>query len=109
MKTGLSQEKDQARGAVTNQRENLRNHSAQVHASISGKNLREIFQGADTALAGAAERIEIQQVTCDSRKVRPGALFFALHGAKADGNAFIQDALKRGAAAIASEEAAPAA
>jgi len=35
-------------------------------------------------------------VACDSRKVQPGALFFALHGAKADGNAFIQDAIKRG-------------
>jgi UDP-N-acetylmuramoyl-L-alanyl-D-glutamate--2,6-diaminopimelate ligase len=108
MNIGLSQEKDQARGAVTNQPENLRNHSARVPASISGKNLREVFQGAEATLPGAAERIEIQQVTCDSRKVRQGALFFALHGAKADGNAFIQDALKRGAVAIASEEAAPA-
>jgi UDP-N-acetylmuramoyl-L-alanyl-D-glutamate--2,6-diaminopimelate ligase len=108
MNIGLSQEKDQARGAVTNQPENLRNHSARVPASISGKNLREVFQGAEATLPGAAEQIEIQQVTCDSRKVRQGALFFALHGAKADGNAFIQDALKRGAVAIASEEAAPA-
>ncbi len=108
MDTGLSQEKDQARGAVTNQRENLRNYSARVSSSTIGKNLSEIFQGAQATVPGAAKRIEIEQVTCDSRKVRPGALFFALHGAKADGNAFIQDALKRGAAAIASEEAAPA-
>jgi len=50
--------------------------------------------------------MEIRQVACDSRKVQPGALFFALHGAKADGNAFIQDAIKRGAVAIASEEQA---
>jgi UDP-N-acetylmuramoyl-L-alanyl-D-glutamate--2,6-diaminopimelate ligase len=39
--------------------------------------------------------------------VQAGALFFALHGAKADGNAFIQDAIKRGAIAIASEAPAP--
>jgi UDP-N-acetylmuramoyl-L-alanyl-D-glutamate--2,6-diaminopimelate ligase len=108
MNIGLRKEKDQARGAVTNQRENVRNHSGRVSASISGKNLREIFQGAQATVPGAAERIEIEQVTCDSRKVRPGALFFALHGAKADGNAFVRDSLKRGAAAIASEEAAPA-
>jgi UDP-N-acetylmuramoyl-L-alanyl-D-glutamate--2,6-diaminopimelate ligase len=53
--------------------------------------------------------LEIRQVACDSRKVQPRALFFALHGAKADGNEFIRDAVSRGAAAIASEEPAPAA
>jgi len=35
-------------------------------------------------------------------------MFFALHGAKANGNAFIQDAIQRGAMVIASEEPAPA-
>jgi UDP-N-acetylmuramoyl-L-alanyl-D-glutamate--2,6-diaminopimelate ligase len=69
--------------------------------------LSEVFQGAGVSLPTKANGIEIQQVACDSRKVQQGALFFALHGAKADGNAFIQDALKRGAAAIASEDAAP--
>jgi UDP-N-acetylmuramoyl-L-alanyl-D-glutamate--2,6-diaminopimelate ligase len=107
MNTGLSREKHQARGTVTNQGENPRNHSAQIPASISGKNLREVFRGTEANLPSVAERIEIGEVTCDSRKVRRGALFFALHGAKADGNTFIQDALQGGAAAIASEEAAP--
>ena len=41
--------------------------------------------------------------------MQPRALFFALHGAKADGNEFIRDAVSRGAAAIVSEDAAPAA
>ncbi len=49
--------------------------------------------------------LEISQIACDSRKVQPGALFFALHGAKQDGNTFIQDAIRRGAVAIASQEA----
>src|SRR5438445_10722629 len=34
-------------------------------------------------------------------------MFFALHGAKANGNAFIQDAIQRGAMVIASETPAP--
>jgi UDP-N-acetylmuramoyl-L-alanyl-D-glutamate--2,6-diaminopimelate ligase len=55
---------------------------------------------------GVAE-IEIQQVVCDSRKAVPGTLFFALHGAKVDGNAFVREAIARGAAAIASEENPP--
>jgi UDP-N-acetylmuramoyl-L-alanyl-D-glutamate--2,6-diaminopimelate ligase len=36
----------------------------------------------------------------DSRKVRPGALFFARAGTKADGRAFIADAIARGAVAV---------
>ena len=41
--------------------------------------------------------------------MKPQALFFALHGVKEDGNAFIRDAVSRGAVAIVSEDAAPAA
>ncbi|HEX4379429.1 MAG TPA: Mur ligase domain-containing protein, partial [Candidatus Acidoferrum sp.] len=51
---------------------------------------------------------EMRQLGCDSRKVQPGSVFFALHGAKADGNAFVKDAVARGAVAIVSEERQPA-
>lgn len=70
--------------------------------------LKRIFAGIPTALSSASEERIIQQVVCDSRKVRPGALFFALHGAQVDGNTFIRDAIAKGAVAIASELAAPA-
>jgi UDP-N-acetylmuramoyl-L-alanyl-D-glutamate--2,6-diaminopimelate ligase len=43
---------------------------------------------------------EIAGVTGDSRRVQPGWLFAALPGAQADGRAFIDQALARGAAAI---------
>src|SRR4029077_12036884 len=69
--------------------------------------LNALFEGVEAGIAAAAGALEIRQVACDSRKVRPRALFFALHGAKADGNAFIRDAVSRGAIAIASEETAP--
>ncbi len=39
-------------------------------------------------------------LTADSRAVRPGFLFAALPGARADGRAFIADALARGAVAV---------
>ncbi|HYE45525.1 MAG TPA: UDP-N-acetylmuramoyl-L-alanyl-D-glutamate--2,6-diaminopimelate ligase [Caulobacter sp.] len=42
----------------------------------------------------------ITGVTADSRKVRPGFLFAALPGSKADGRSFIPTALEAGAAAI---------
>ena len=43
---------------------------------------------------------EITGVTADSRQVRPGYLFAALPGSKADGASFIPAALKAGAAAV---------
>ncbi len=43
---------------------------------------------------------EITGVTADSRQVRPGYLFAALPGAKADGRSFIHAALRAGAAAV---------
>ena len=43
---------------------------------------------------------EISGVTADSRKVRPGFLFVALPGSKADGRSFIPAAIEAGAAAV---------
>src|ERR1700682_2379050 len=106
MKIGLSQE-EQVQDAATNQADSQRKHSSRPSAADSGRKLSEVFQGVETALPAGASSLEICQVSCDSRKVRPDALFFALHGAKADGNTFIQDAIKRGAVALASEEPAP--
>src|SRR6195256_3568800 len=106
MKIGLSQE-EQVQDAATNQTDSQRKRSARESSADSGRKLSEVFEGVETALPADASSLEIHQVACDSRKVRPAALFFALYGAKADGNKFIQEALKRGAVAIASEEPAP--
>ena len=42
-------------------------------------------------------------VTHDSRKVQPGALFVAIRGLATDGNQFVEAARKKGAVAVASE------
>jgi len=106
MRIGLSPE-EQIQDAATNQADSQRKHSVQAGLLDDRKKLSEVFQGVETTLSAGASTLEIGQVACDSRKVEPGALFFALHGTKADGNAFIQDAIKRGAIAIASEAQAP--
>jgi UDP-N-acetylmuramoyl-L-alanyl-D-glutamate--2,6-diaminopimelate ligase len=67
------------------------------------KHLAEIFRGIET-VTPASSSVGIRQIACDSRKVQRGALFFALRGAKENGQAFIQDAMARGAVAVASEE-----
>ena len=48
--------------------------------------------------------IEIAGVTADSRKVKPGFLFVAIAGAKADGAHFAKQAAAAGAAAVAAEQ-----
>src|SRR5712671_6413268 len=86
---------------------NERGHS--MPGRIAGQNnkLSALFAGVEASMPSTAAGLDIRQVACDSRKVQPRALFFALHGAKADGNAFIRDAVSRGAVAIASEDVPP--
>lgn len=50
---------------------------------------------------------EITGVTADSRKVKPGFLFAALPGAKANGREFAAKAVEAGAAAVITSEAIP--
>ncbi len=107
MRIGLCPE-EQVQDAATNQADRQRKRPAQANPGEARKKLIEVFQGANVSLPESANSLGIRQVACDSRKVQAGALFFALHGVKADGNAFIQDAIKRGAIAIASEAPAPA-
>jgi UDP-N-acetylmuramoyl-L-alanyl-D-glutamate--2,6-diaminopimelate ligase len=106
MKIGLSPA-EQVQDAITNQVDRQRNHFARTGSADSGRKLSEVFAGVETSLPAGANKLEIRKVVCDSRKVEPGSLFFALHGAKADGNTFIQDATERGVVAVASEDKAP--
>ena len=57
--------------------------------------------------AGADIELEISSLAYSSREVRSGSLFFAIQGDKADGHAYIPQALERGAIAVVSERAAP--
>jgi UDP-N-acetylmuramoyl-L-alanyl-D-glutamate--2,6-diaminopimelate ligase len=50
----------------------------------------------------------VEDLEYDSRRVRPGALFFAFQGRHADGRDFAQDAMRRGAVAVVSELPRPA-
>ena len=55
-------------------------------------------------------RRAVAGVSCDSRTLRPGELFFALHGARCDGHDFVAEALRKGAAAavVSRDVAVPA-
>ena len=56
--------------------------------------------GADAAAPAGSGNVEVAGITADSRNVRPGFVFAAIPGTKADGARFIADAVAKGAAAI---------
>ncbi|MGB6119845.1 MAG: Mur ligase domain-containing protein, partial [Mesorhizobium sp.] len=58
------------------------------------------LQGVLPAVDKAAGEVVVSGITSDSREVRPGSIFAALSGSKADGAAFARDAAARGAVAI---------
>jgi UDP-N-acetylmuramoyl-L-alanyl-D-glutamate--2,6-diaminopimelate ligase len=101
---GLTQTKEQGRNSAANLSDDQRGDPRPESATHRSVKLGELLDGVETSASPAVGGLDIRQVACDSRKVQPGALFFALQGVQADGNAFIRDALARGAVAIASEQ-----
>lgn len=53
---------------------------------------------------GTPAAAEVKDITCDSRRVSSGSVFFAISGAKEDGAKYVDDAIKKGAVAVISGE-----
>jgi len=64
--------------------------------------LREILP-ADAVIAAGSADTEVGGITADSRSVKPGDIFVAIAGGKADGLGFVDPALAAGAVAVLSE------
>ena len=90
------------------QRPGLRNGKGRAKLNDRTMKLSDLLSGVELAGVSGPDDAEIQAVVYDSRKAAPGALFFALHGEKLDGTKFVEDAVRRGAMAIASGAARPA-
>jgi UDP-N-acetylmuramoyl-L-alanyl-D-glutamate--2,6-diaminopimelate ligase len=69
--------------------------------------LRELLSGLELGQVMGPTDVDIQSVAYDSRRVTPGSLFFALQGEKLDGMRFVDDAIARGAIAVASSRMRP--
>ena len=72
--------------------------------------LDELVAGVPGAAFDGDGGVDITGVEYDSRRVKPGDLFVAVSGLRADGHVFLRDALAAGAAAVAvqGDAAAPA-
>ena len=57
-------------------------------------------------LSPTLSQIRLEGLEYDSRRVKPGYLFFAFPGSRADGREFARNAVERGAVAVASESVA---
>jgi len=62
--------------------------------------LEQIINNTGATIMHGTPGTEILSITSDSRKACPGALFIAVKGCNADGHAFIQDAIAKGASAV---------
>jgi UDP-N-acetylmuramoyl-L-alanyl-D-glutamate--2,6-diaminopimelate ligase len=71
--------------------------------------LGEILAGVrlQTPLSPLFSQIRLEGLEYDSRRVKPGYLFFAFPGSRTDGRQFAAEAVERGAAAVASESPSP--
>ena len=68
--------------------------------------LADLARGVPGASFEGDGQVEITGIAYDSRRVKPGDLFVAVEGLRADGHAFVADAVASGAAAVALERAA---
>ena len=66
--------------------------------------LDELFGGVPGARIDGDPRAVVRGLCTDSRRVTPGAVFFAIPGRRTDGRFYIEEAVQRGAAAVVSEE-----
>jgi len=65
--------------------------------------LGDLAAALDLATPAGAEQIEVRGVTHQADWARPGDVFVAVRGARADGHRFIADAVARGAVAVLGE------
>ena len=66
--------------------------------------LKDIIVNCNLLELTGDKEIDINKVSFDSREVAPGTLFFAVKGTQADGHAYIENALDKGASAIVCEK-----
>jgi UDP-N-acetylmuramoyl-L-alanyl-D-glutamate--2,6-diaminopimelate ligase len=100
--TKLSQPDQEVRNLSGHANDDAKSSNGKSRQARS-KNVQEILSGVET-IGPLPSSAEIRQIVCDSRKVQRRAIFFALHGAKENGQAFIADAIQRGAVAVVSDE-----
>lgn len=66
--------------------------------------LRELLEAIEVCAADGDPAVPVKGIAYDSRQVEPGFLFVAIKGLKADGHEYINEAIKKGAAAVVMQQ-----
>lgn len=80
--------------------ENLKGVRSRMKATPSLMDLTD----SQSLVDKSCSRNAVSEIVSDSRRVTPGSAFFALPGIRTDGNLHIEEALKRGAKTIVTED-----
>lgn len=72
--------------------------------SPMNSSVSQLLRGVETNRRQLREDSAVTCLITDSRRVVPGALFFAIGGLRTDGNLYVEEAVDRGAVAIITEE-----
>lgn len=73
--------------------------------SPKGFKLKHLIDALDETVSVRMSDIGVKGIQSDSRSVRPGDVFVALHGGEVDGHRFVDEAVSRGAVACVTERA----
>ncbi len=77
---------------------------ALLHAQRGNMKLLDIISGFDKIETFGDLPTDIVSIEYDSRKVKKGSLFIAIHGLKFDGNSFVHEAVQKGAIAVLTDK-----
>lgn len=79
-------------------------NSGNRHQLVKEPNVAQLFKGIECKAGRLNKDTRVTCLITDSRRVVPGALFFAIGGLRTNGNYFVEEAVDRGAVAIVTEE-----
>ncbi|MEI8243557.1 MAG: UDP-N-acetylmuramoyl-L-alanyl-D-glutamate--2,6-diaminopimelate ligase [bacterium] len=70
--------------------------------------IADLFSRNDVVVSTVSAQTEVSGVQCDSRRIRSGELFVAIHGSQEDGLRYVPAALAKGAVGVVSDAPPPA-
>lgn len=79
-------------------------HTGESKEALQGYPLKKLLKDCEVLQIKGDKQVLVRQIAVDSRRVGPQSLFFAIPGFRQDGHFFLEEALKRGAVALVTDQ-----
>ncbi len=79
-------------------------HAGAPTEALQGYALKKLLKDCEVMQIKGNKNVLIRQIVVDSRRAGPQSLFFAIPGFRQDGHYFLEEALKRGAVALVTDQ-----